>query len=338
MSGSFESGSIYASNNLIDFWAALVFFPNMSQSGDIRIIVPAFIVLLFLILSCSSDKNVVIPEFNGERAYNYIEKQVSFGPRVPDTEGSRECRAYLVEFFDSLGANIDSMVFVHADKATGKEIRMVNIIASFTGIDSLDKRRYLLAAHYDTRPRAEYDPDSTKRNEWIAGANDGASGVAILMELGNMFSNEKPNLNVDLAMLDGEDYGPPGHLDEYFLGGKEMVRRGIKDKYDFALVVDMIGDRDLRIYKEQFSEKYVPEWNDRIWKIARELGETAFVDSVGEAIYDDHLSFNTIEIPSIVVIDFNYPYWHTTQDTPDKCSPASLKSVGRVISTFIYRQ
>jgi glutaminyl-peptide cyclotransferase len=294
-------------------------------------------ILSLLGLSCGGGQDVYVPDFNGERAFGYIEKQVSYGPRVPGTENSRKCREYLISFFDSLGASVDTMQFVHVDKATGRDIPMVNVLASFEGTNSEDPKKYLLAAHYDSRPRAEYDPDSTKREEWIDGANDGASGVAVLMELGVMFSEHKPRANVDLVLLDGEDYGPPGHLDEYFLGAKDMVKRNIGDKYYFALVVDMIGDRDLKIFREEFSNKYSPQITDWVWGIAAELGESAFVDSVGYAIHDDHLSFMTVKLQSAVVIDFDYPYWHTTHDTPDKCSPGSLESVGRVVSTLLYR-
>ncbi len=282
-------------------------------------------------------KTVDVPEFSGERAYSYIDRQISFGPRVPGTESNLNCRNYLIAFFDSLGARIDTMVFIHNDKTTGQPVKMVNIIASFDGLESAKAARYLVGAHYDTRPRAEYDPDSTKRMEWIDGANDGASGVALLMELGNMFSKQRPRVNIDLVMFDGEDYGPPGRLDEYFLGAKEMVRRKATKEYEFALVIDMIGEKDLKVYREEFSNKYSPNVVNWIWGIAAELGESVFIDSVGYAVHDDHLSFMTVKLPAAVIIDFNYRYWHTTHDTIDKCSPESLKSVGRVVATALYR-
>lgn len=290
------------------------------------------------VASCGGGKkDSFVPDFDGERAYSYIIKQVSFGPRVPATDNSRRCREYLIDFFDSLGARVDTMQFVHIEKATGKEKPMVNIIAGFDGTDRDDPKRYLLAAHYDSRPRAEYDPDSSKVGNWIDGANDGASGVAVLMELANLFAGRRPRVNIDLALLDGEDFGPTGRLDEYFLGAKEMVKRNISGKYYFALVIDMVGDKDLKIYREEFSDKYSPQITDWIWNVARELGETTFVDSVGYAIHDDHLSFMTVRLQAAVIIDFNYIYWHTTHDTPDKCSPGSLESVGRVVSTLLYR-
>jgi glutaminyl-peptide cyclotransferase len=291
---------------------------------------------LFQFCGCGGD-DIVIPEFDGERAFGYIEKQVSFGPRIPGSENSGNCREYLMAFFDSLGATVDTMSFIHVNKFSGEEVPMVNVIAGFEGTDQKSSKKYLLAAHYDSRPRAEYDPDTTKRENWIAGANDGASGVALLMELGNLFASRRPRVSIDMALLDGEDYGPPGHLDEYFLGAREMVRRNIGGKYEFALIIDMIGDRDLKVYREEFSNRYAPQLTDYVWDIAAGIGEDVFVDSVGYAVHDDHLSFLTIRLPSVVIIDFNYDYWHTTHDTPDKCSPKSLRSVGRVVSTLLYK-
>jgi len=294
--------------------------------------------ILVVSLSCEKNKgSIIVPEFDGERALSYIAKQIEFGPRVPGSSGSLKCRDYLMQYFTEIGGEVDTMMFVHIDKRTGEEIDMTNIIASFNGTGGADEPRYLIGAHFDTRPRAEYDPDTSKREDSIDGANDGASGVAVLMELGNLFAKQKPSANFDLVMFDGEDYGPPGHLEEYFLGARDIVRRNIKDKYKFALVIDMIGDADLQIYREEFSNKYSTELVDEIWATAHELGAGNFVDSIGYAIHDDHLSFMTIGLPAAVIIDFDYPYWHTTHDTYDKCSAESLNIVGKVVTTYLYR-
>ncbi|MEW6014274.1 MAG: M28 family peptidase [Candidatus Zixiibacteriota bacterium] len=304
----------------------------MRHSG---IIVMALMALTAL--SCrSGNKERSLPTFDGERAMSYLVAQVEFGPRVPGSASAARCREYIAGFCRNLGAEVDTMQFIHADKHTGKNIEMVNLIARFSGAAGPSGERILLAAHYDCRPRAELDPDSSKQNLPIDGANDGASGVAVLMELANLFAAQKPRLNVDLAFLDGEDFGMSGDLSDYFLGAKEMTRRGIKDKYRCAVVVDMVGDRDLRVYRENFSEQYFPKLNDIIWKTARDIGETTFSDTVGYFVHDDHLSFMTVGLPSVVVIDFAYQYWHTSYDTPDKCSAASLASVGRVMTHFIY--
>jgi len=291
-----------------------------------------------ILLSCaSSGTQRTGPEFDGGSAMEYLVKQVSFGPRVPGSIASTECRRYLVDFFHNLRLEVDTLPFIHTDKTTGKAISMCNILVHFTGTAAGPKDNYLLAAHYDSRPRAEYDPDTTKRNEAIPGANDGASGVAVLMELGNLLTAQKSRVNIDMVILDGEDWGRPGDLDEYFLGAKAMLNQDIKGKYEFAILVDMIGDSDLKIYREEYSNKYSPKVTDLVWNTAAELKENRFIDSVGYGVQDDHLSFMTVNLPAAVIIDFNYPYWHTTQDTPDKCSPESLRAVGRVLSTILYR-
>lgn len=285
--------------------------------------------------SCA--KNHDLPQFDGDKAYEYLKEQVNFGPRVPGSENAIKCREYFLSFFRDLGVSVDTMAFTHIDKVSGKKIPMVNIIAHFGGMDSAGGKNYLFAAHWDSRPRAEYDSDSTKRSSPIDGANDGASGVAVLMELSNLLAKEKPRVNIDIAFLDGEDWGAPGDIGEYFLGTKDMVNRDIRGKYKFAILVDMVGDKELRICREEFSNHYFPQLNDIIWNTAAKLGEKSFIDSVGSAVMDDHLSFMTIDIPSAVIIDFDYKYWHTTQDTPDKCSPQSLHAVGRVLAELIYQ-
>ncbi|SYZ73836.1 Peptidase M28 [Candidatus Zixiibacteriota bacterium] len=298
---------------------------------------PVIFFMAFLFAACSSRKEIIPPAFKGEEAFDCLVKQVSFGPRVPGTENSRHCQEYLISFFESLGAQVDTMQFIHRNPLTFEETPMVNILVHFHGTDSDSKARYLLAAHYDSRPRAENDSDPAKKILPIPGANDGASGVAVLMELGRLFSEVKPRVNVDMALFDGEDWGEAGNLDEYFLGAKNFVTRIPRDHYRFAILLDMVGDKDLKIYKEQFSSEYAPKITNLIWKTAAELGQKAFVDSVGYAVYDDHLSLLTIGIPAADVIDFVYPEWHTSHDTPENCSPHSLASVGMVISTLIYR-
>jgi len=284
--------------------------------------------------SCSHEK--AIPSFDGGRAYEYLKEQAAFGPRVPGTDDAIKCREYLISFFRGLKLEVDTMSFIHQDKQTGRKIPMTNILIHIKGIDSANNACYLLAAHWDSRPRADRDLDSTKWNNPIDGANDGASGVAVLMELANLFTQAKPRVNVDLVLLDGEDWGREGDLDEYFLGAKDFIQRNIRGKYKFAILVDMVGDKDLKIYREEFSNHYYPKLTDQIWGTASKLGEKAFIDSVGYAVMDDHLSFMTIGIPSAVIIDFNYAYWHTVNDTPDKCSPQSLGVVGRVLAALIY--
>jgi Zn-dependent M28 family amino/carboxypeptidase len=170
----------------------------------------------------------------------------------------------------------------------------------------------------------------------ITGANDGASGVAVLMELGNLIAERGPNVNVDLLLVDGEDWGMAGDIDHYLLGSRHFARTGVRGRYHFGFVVDLVGDRDQQIYREEYSQRFIPWLNDLVWQTAAELAIPTFHDSTKWRVHDDHMALNVGGIPTIVVVDFDYPYWHTEHDTDDKCSPEALENVGRVITKIVY--
>lgn len=286
-------------------------------------------------LSCSKSQ-VVPPVFNGQRAYDYLVKQVSFGPRVPGSIASQECRQFYYEHFDRLGLKVDSQAFTFFDPYSKSEIPMVNVVASYM-LDTTPKNPgVVLMAHYDSRPRTDYTSDAALKNQPIAGANDGASGVAVLMEIANILASQPPLCNVDIVLVDGEDWGKVGDQKNYMLGSKEFARTGIREKYKFGFVIDMVGDKNQEIYREVLSEYYHKDLNDLVWSTAAELGIQTFYDSVKYTIQDDHLSLNAVGVPAIDIIDFDYPYWHTEFDTPDKCSAESLENVGKILTKIIY--
>ncbi len=275
------------------------------------------------------------PPFDGERAMGYLEKQVAFGPRVPGSEPWRECRDWYYEFFTDLDLAVDSQVFDFLDPYSKKTLPLVNVIGRVESLDP-DADRILLMAHWDTRPRTDFATDSSLLEEPIQGANDGASGVAVLMELANLMAQQPPPCHVDLVLADGEDWGKPGDLDYYLLGSREFGRRGIRETYRFGIVIDMIGDRDQQVYREGYSEQYMKPLNDMIFASAARLGITTFRDSVKYFVHDDHLSINASGVPAVDLIDFDYPYWHTEFDTPDKCSAEALSNVGRILLDVLY--
>ncbi len=275
------------------------------------------------------------PSFNGERAFRYLVEQVDLGPRVPGSDASAGCRDFLLAHFTAVEAVIDSQSFSFLDPYSHTTIPLVNFIAGFRGVDSA-RPGILLMAHYDSRPRTDFAEDSTLRDRPIDGANDGASGVAVLMELGNVFAARQPPCNVDLVMVDGEDWGRQGDLDYYLLGSREFGRQGIRGKYQFGIVVDMIGDAAQQIYRDGYSERFCKDVNDAIWKVAADLEVATFRDSVKYSIIDDHHSLIASGVSAVLLIDWEYPYWHTEFDTPDKCSPQSLENVGRVLARLIY--
>ncbi len=194
----------------------------------------------------------------------------------------------------------------------------------------------MLCAHWDSRPRCDQDPDSSYWHTPLMGANDGASGVAILLEIGRLLKIRKPPIGVDIVLFDGEDYGLSKEKEGWFLGSTYFSENLGLYRPRFALLLDMVGDSSLQIYREGYSERYSKDINDYIWNIANEIGVTNFSDSVKYTISDDHVPLISRGLRAIDIIDFDYPYWHTHDDTPDKCTPSSLAKVGRVILTAIF--
>lgn len=293
--------------------------------------------IFLTVLSCS-DRQILVPSFDGNQAFSYLEKQVSFGPRVPGSSNSTECRNYYSNHFSSINMVVDSQVFDYFDPYSQQKIRMVNMIASYSTENQKDSDRILLMAHYDSRPRTDYPSDTLLYNQPIDGANDGASGVAVLMALGTIFKDSPPPCNVDIVLFDGEDWGKSGDKQNYLIGSRQFARTDVRSKYKFGILLDMIGDSDQQIYREYFSDLYAAEVNNMVFETAKRLGLETFVDSVKYNITDDHLSLNSSGVPSVDIIDFDYPYWHTEFDTPDKCSAESLANVGNLLLEIIYNK
>jgi len=269
--------------------------------------------------------------FDGEAAFVFLQEQVAFGPRSPGSAGHEQCRLYLTnkmaEFCDSVSEQ--SFTYLGATPP----LTMTNILGTRNPSAPL---HILLGAHWDTRPRADRDPDPSKRSQPILGANDGASGVAVLLELARELKAEALPYRVTFALLDGEDYGVT--LEQYFLGSKYYAQNLPEPRPKRGIIVDMVGDADLALYQEPNSRLYAPSLVDAVWSLAAQLGMDAFVPQQGEAaILDDHMPLNAVGIPTIDIIDFDYPYWHTTMDTVDKCSPASLRAVGSVLLAGLRR-
>lgn len=276
-----------------------------------------------------------VPIFDGKRSFAYLRAQTDFGPRNPNSPGHQQCMYYLENELKKYADHVTLQRFNH--KGYDETLKLANIFAQFNLPAS---KRLLLIAHWDTRPRAEEDADPALRQKPIIGANDGASGVAVLLELARLFKENPPPFGVDILLTDGEDYGDSrkdGNNDLYFLGAKHFAK--MKDPAynpQYGILLDMVGDRDLQLPLEQNSMRFAPQLLDIIWSTAEELHVTQFIRQPGEAISDDHLALNEVGIPTIDIIDFQYPHWHTHQDTPDKCSPESLEAVGSVLASVIY--
>jgi hypothetical protein len=274
-----------------------------------------------------------IPEFNQDRAYQDLLTQCDFGPRNPGSDGHRECGEWMIETLYQLTGDVVPQHFSFVSRARKDTMRLMNVIARF---QTHLKEKVVLGAHWDTRPWANLDPNPEFRNTPILGANDGASGVAVLLELARLFSQYPPPVCVELVFFDGEDAGIDGSLDEWALGSRYYGMTLTGELPRWGVVVDMIGEIDAVYSVEPQSQELAPRLVQTLWGIAEELQIYNFDPNTGPAVWDDHVMLNRYGIPSVDIIDFDYRYWHTLEDTPDKCSPQSLDNVGTVLVHWIY--
>ena len=272
------------------------------------------------------------PTYSGELAFSFLEKQCEFGPRPPGSDAHEAMRDWLVEVLQGYADEVSVQQFTVLDTG-GSEVVLSNVIASFR----LDAReRVLVGAHWDTRWIAERDPDEGNRDRPILGANDGASGVAVLLGLAAMMADRSPRVGVDLVFFDGEDGGDGGGFDSFCVGSTLFAGRMGDYAPIYAVVVDMIGDSDLSIPVEVNSMSACPSVVRTVWDAAERVGATSFTEESGTAVFDDHIPLIRAGVPSALIIDFDYTYWHTIEDTPDKCSPESLWEVGAVLAELVY--
>jgi Zn-dependent M28 family amino/carboxypeptidase len=259
-------------------------------------------------------------QFNGDLAYQLVLDQMAIGPRPTGSDAGWKTGDIIIKQLEQIGWDVSSQEFIF------KGVRGRNIIAK-GGTGPI----IIVGAHYDTRPAADQDPDPAKRNEPILGANDGASGVAVLLELARVLDRNALKRQVWLTFFDAEDRG---RLDGWpFSVGATDVARRLTQRPQAMVLVDMIGDADQNIYYEGNSN---PALSAEIWAVADKLGYSdTFIPQLEHTIIDDHLPFLERGIPSVDIIDFDYPYWHTVADTADKVSAKSLERVGRTLQAWL---
>lgn len=267
--------------------------------------------------------------FSGKRAFEYLEKQCEFGPRFPGSIAHQKTQAYLLAELGKFAQEVKLQPFEFRQK--NQTLQMNNILARFGGDGG---GTILLAAHWDTRPFADRDPNPANRNTPILGANDGASGVAVLLEIARVMKSNPPPNPVIIVLFDGEDYGKT--VSDMFLGSRYFAQNMGNWSADFGILLDMVGDRDLELPMERYSWNADRQLTEAIWIRAEEIGLPEFQRRLGYAVMDDHLQLIAAGVPTVNIIDFNYPYWHTIEDTPDKCSVNSLEVVGRLVLSIVY--
>lgn len=289
-------------------------------------------VALIALTACQADARGA-SEFDGSRALGYVERQLAFGPRIPNSEGHRRMGDWLLA---ELRVRADTVTVQEFTQRTskGEILRLRNFLASFRPEVT---ERVLFLAHWDTRPHAEKERNLGAQRLPVPGANDGGSGVAVLLGVADALKARAPAYGVDLLFVDGEDYGDFSDTTETLLGSRYFARHrppGYQPLY--AVLFDMVGDRDLEIPQEGYSVENAPEVVQRVWSTAKRLGYGGvFVERVAQGLIDDHVPLQAVGIRAINVIDFDYPYHHTTEDTLDKISARSLQIVGDVAVALV---
>jgi len=277
------------------------------------------------------------PPFDGQRAFADLKAVCDIGPRISGAEGMAKQQKLLVDHFTALGAKCAFQEFDVAHPESGSPVRLKNLIVSWQPEST---ERVLIACHYDTRPYPDREPLPRNRKAAFIGANDGGSGVALLMELGRQMSTLKPRYGVDFVFFDAEELIYNSDRDKYFLGSEYFARNYVDSppghRYVAGVVLDMVADKDLRIYYEVYSLRYARAVTDSVWAAADRIGAKQFMARRKYEVRDDHLPLNEIaKIPTCDVIDFDYPHWHTRNDIPANCSAESLAVVGRVMLAWL---
>jgi hypothetical protein len=315
---------------------------------------------LLLTMGCSGKKatgeaanadtgTVNVPRFNQDSAYKSIVDQCNFGPRTPGSKAHEQCGAYIIAAFKRLGLTVTKQeaTFTRYD---GVKMKGYNIIAQTNPQAS---GRILLAAHWDSRPWADQDPDPKNQKQPVPAANDGASGVAVMLEIARQLTLQKPAVAVDFVCFDAEDAGTPewesADDDEstWCLGSQYWAARADGSRYRYGILLDMVGGQGARFYQEGFSKQYAADVQQRIWQAASTAGYSSFFPTQdGGFITDDHLPVNrTAKIKMVDIVPYYPagtrsfgPTWHTLDDTPENIDPAVLQAVGQTLLQLIYNE
>lgn len=319
------------------------------------------LVSLLLFVSCQSNEQstssqkqetqdlIQNPFYNADSAYVFVANQVAFGPRVPNTDAHKKCGDYMVATLQRFGAEVtEQRVQLKAYNNTILDAR--NIIGSF---NPEQKTRIFLCAHWDSRPYSDNDTDSANYHTPVQGANDGASGVGVLLELARLMQQVPPTIGVDIILFDAEDYGRPSFDksadigDSFCLGSQYWSRNPHKEGYKpkYGILLDMVGGKNPTFLQEYFSMLYAPDVMKMVWKKAHQLGyQDYFISQPGNPVIDDHYYINKIaNIPCIDIIHYSnqtgfVDTWHTIYDTMENIDKTTLGVVGRVVTAVVYSE
>ncbi len=276
--------------------------------------------------------------FDGDNAFRYLEAMCSLGPRLTGSEANAKQRALAAAHFRALGATVEEQAFEARQPSQAKPFQCVNLIVKW---HPERPRRVLLGCHCDTRPMADREPPFSRGRGTFLGANDGASGVALLMELGRTMAALPTAVGVDFAFFDAEEYLFDTATDRYFIGSEHFVRQLQKPgaaQYDAVVVLDMVAGRDLLIAPEQRCMTERPDLVKELWAAARQQGIVEFHPQVRHQVQDDHKPFLDAGMNAVVLIDFDYSHWHRLTDVPANCSGSSMAKVARVVTAWLTKR
>lgn len=292
--------------------------------------------LIFCLIFASSSLSVHAGEksFNADRSFEHLRQQVLFGPRVPGQSGHAKTKDYIIAHLRQSGFHVIEQRFSRFAPLLGQTVEFTNIIGA---ANPAAPEKILFSCHWDTRPIADYERNASLRQQPIPGANDGASGVAVLLELATLFKDHPSSAAVCLVFFDGEDLGDPGSSDDFCYGSRHFAANLPEScrPVRAAINIDMIGDADLSLPREGYSAKHHPALVNSVWKVGTARHPGVFKWDLGPPIFDDHMPLIEAGLPAINIIDFTYPAWHTMSDDIDKCSPASLRAVGDTLFHWV---
>lgn len=313
--------------------------------------------MLALMTGCTSKTTTpvktTVPDvevnFSGDSAYKYVAEQVAFGPRVPGSEAHGRCLEYLVKTLERMGAEVE----INEGEATGYDSNMWPVKNIIARINPKKANRVIVCSHWDSRPFADHDEDASYHNKPIDGANDGASGVGVIIEMARQMQIKAPTIGVDLILFDTEDCGTPDHIkvkkyvaDSWCLGS-QVWGKTTKSEARYGILLDMVGAEGAMFYQEMFSKQVGQNIVDKVWNTAKHIGYgNHFVYDEGGYITDDHYYVSKLTgVPCIDIIQYEphsgssfYKHWHTHNDTMEHISRETLEAVGRVVLTVIYNE
>ena len=300
-----------------------------------------YIYLMIFLIASSIGCQSRIPVFNGNAAFTHLVAQCDFGPRNPGSVGHQKALDYFLNVLTTLADTVSTQSFTEIMPRSKQKVEMHNIIAQF---NPKAKKQIMISAHWDTRPWGDRSLSIMRKDQPILGANDGASGVAILLELAKVLHDNPQKIGVNLVLFDAEDFGSSGDSWSYCKGSQYFAKNLPITLPEYAINLDMVGDANLEIYIERISYKQNPSLVLELWGLAEELKLSGFKKMAYHSIFDDHVPlYELAGIPAVDIIDFDYPdektnYHHTYNDIVENCSPESLRQVGTLMVHHIYNQ